>query len=110
MTRYIASVTSDLNRANDPSGYKLAVCPELRASHAPLDRLIQGGPVVNNVRLDIGSFPEYGAALAAVIEFIGVPCVICADEDDNLYVKRQGSKIAGRIVASKSRSGIFIAN
>ena len=110
MTRYIASVMSDLNRTNDPSGYKLAVYPELRASNVASDRLIQSGPVINNVRQDLGSFAEYGAALTAAIEFIGVPCVIYADEDDNLYVKRQGSKIAGRIVASKSRSGIFIAN
>lgn len=112
MTRYIASIVSNLNfSSRDPRNYNVSFGADDTSEIT--GRMIQVGPVHNGSRLDRGVFETRDDALRAILAFIAVPCVI--REVDNgmstphLVVCKHSEKMTARVIASQSAKGIFIA-
>ncbi len=113
MTRYIACVTSDLNKTRDfMVGYRVSL--GIDDPDEPWEnvegRMVQIGPVVNNIREDRGCFPTRAAALTAILDFINWSCVIRQADDGSMSVRRHGDKGAGKVLASRTKLGTFIAD
>jgi hypothetical protein len=120
MTRYIASISQNqsLNSKN-PFAWDITVNTEgwddwgdLSWS-GPVGRWIPHGPVHNNRRTDYGCFESKSDALMAILDYIAIPCVIRNTEFngyEHLVVCPHGNKKArGRVIASRSAKGTFLA-
>jgi hypothetical protein len=112
MTRYIASITQDMNwNSRRPRSWTINIGRE-DAQYTwtrETGRFFQDGPVHNGIRGDHGCFESRRDALAEALNLIAVPCVIREDDDGYLTVGSHGDRRRGRVVASRSAKGDYFA-